>query len=346
MESMEIKKVLVTGSDGYIGSVLCSELLRQKYEVYGLDTLFYKKDIFADNKEKNKLFRLDTRKTDTLDLKGFDAIIHLAALSNDPIGQLNAKLTEDINFKATIELAKKAKKQGVKRFLFSSSCSIYGIAKKPVVNEKSKVNPLTEYAKSKIRAEKKLKELANKNFCVGILRNSTVYGFSPKFRDDLVVNNLVACALATGEIRIMSDGSPWRPLIDVRDLSNIFIEFLKTDCKKINGKIFNIGFNENNFQVKDIVFLIKKSLPKCKVIFTGEHGKDSRSYKVNFNKFRKLFPKMKQKWPLKKSIVNLILELKKRHYNLNDFENHKYTRLVSLKKLITKKKINKNLFWN
>jgi nucleoside-diphosphate-sugar epimerase len=343
---MEIKKVLVTGSDGYIGSVLCSELLRQKYEVYGLDTLFYKKDIFTDNKEKDKLFRLDTRKIDDLDLKGFDAIIHLAALSNDPIGQLNAKLTEDINFKATIELAKKAKKQGVKRFLFSSSCSIYGIAKKLVVNEKSKVNPLTEYAKSKIRAEKKLKELANKNFCVGILRNSTVYGFSPKFRDDLVVNNLVACALTTGEIRIMSDGTPWRPLIDVRDLANIFIEFLKVKQTKISGKIINIGFNKNNYQVRDIVEIIKKELPSCKVIFTGEHGKDSRSYKVNFNEFRKLFPKMKQKWPLKKSIVNLILELKKRHYNLSDFKNHKYTRLISLKKLITKKKINKNLFWN
>jgi len=346
MESMEIKKVLVTGCDGYIGNVLCCELLRQKYKVTGLDTFFYKKGLKKKDKKLGyKIINQDIRKLGLLDLSRYDAIIHLAALSNDPIGELNPRLTEEINYRATIKLAKKAKKQGVRRFLFSSSCSIYGIAKKPIVSELSSVNPLTEYARSKIKAEKELKKLASKDFCVSILRNSTVYGYSQKFRDDLVVNNLVACALTTGEIRIMSDGTPWRPLIDVRDLSNIFIAFLKADIKKINGRIINIGFNKNNYRVKDIVRLIQKELPYCKVVFTGEHGKDSRSYRVNFNKFNKIFSKIKQKWPLHKSIKDLIYNLKRNKYSLVDFSKHRYSRLVVLKELITLNKVDKILYW-
>ena len=342
MENMEIKKVLVTGSEGYIGSVLVNKLVRQGYKVAGMDTCYYSE---VPKNKKYQFLKHDIRDIDTLDLKRFDTIIHLAALSNDPMGEIDSSLTNDINYTSTVKLAKKAKKQGVKRFLFSSSCSIYGIAKTGGVDETSEVNPLTAYAKSKINSERELKKLASKTFCVGILRNSTVYGYSPRFRDDLVVNNLTASALSTNTIRIMSDGTPWRPLIDVRDLSDIFIEFLKMDSKKISGDIFNIGFNKNNFQVKDIVDLIKKELPQCDIIYTGEHGKDSRSYKVNFNKFRSTFPHTLQKWPMKKSIKDLIKKLKQIKYNKAHFENKTYTRLAGLNKIILQNKINNSLFW-
>jgi nucleoside-diphosphate-sugar epimerase len=341
-----MNKILVTGDRGYIGSVLVPLLLLRGYEVVGYDTGFFEKNLVPGYKDlRYKKINKDIRKVTLRDLEGFDGIIHLSALSNDPMGELDEKLTEDINFKASIHLARLAKKAGVSRFLFSSSCSIYGIAKNGVVNEHSKVNPLTAYARSKIKTEMELKKLSGKNFFVGLMRNSTVYGFSPRFRNDLVVNNLVTTALAFGEIRIMSDGTPWRPLIDVRDLSNIFIEFLETQNSAINGRIVNIGFSENNFQVKDLVDIVKRELPKCKIIYTGEHGSDSRSYKVEFDLFMKHFPNFKQKWQMNKSVKNLISELKKTKYGQKDFKSGKYTRLSVLIQHAANKKIDKSLYW-
>lgn len=335
--------ILVTGDRGYIGATLAPLLLKKNYKVVGLDTNFFKRNLDVQESLSYKKITKDIRDIEEKDLHGFEAIIHLSALSNDPMGEINPELTEAINFKASIRLARLAKKVGVSRFLFSSSCSIYGIAEKGVVDEKSKVNPLTAYAKSKIEMEEELKKLADNNFCVGLLRNSTVYGYSPKFRNDLVVNNFVTTALAYREIRVMSDGTPWRPLIDVRDLSKIFIEFLKADSRKINGKIINIGFNENNFQVKDLLDEVSHQLPKCSIVYTGEHGKDSRSYKVKFDLFKSLFPDIKQDWVLKKSVKNLITHLKAAEFNKKDFESGKYTRIAVLKRLIEEGKVDKNL---
>jgi len=180
---------------------------------------------------------------------------------------------------------------------------------------------------------------------LGVMRSSTVYGFSPRFRNDLVVNNLVTTALAFGEIRIMSDGTPWRPVIDVRDLSRIFIEFLTVDSKKINGKIINIGFNENNFQVKDIVSIVQKNIPNRKVIYTGEHGKDTRSYKVSFDRFESLFPQVKQEWTLEKSVKDMVINLKKIGFGKKEFESGKFSRLTMLKGLMNENKIDSQLFW-
>jgi nucleoside-diphosphate-sugar epimerase len=337
-------KVLVTGDRGYIGTVLVSLLLDNKFEVVGFDSEYFHSS-FEEKQKEYKKIRKDIRKVTKNDLKGIDAIIHLAALSNDPMGEINPNLTEEVNYKSTIKLARLAKKAGVKRFIFSSSCSIYGIAKSDTVDENSEVNPLTAYAKSKIQSEKALKKLADENFCVVLMRNATVYGYSPKFRNDLVVNNLVTCALALGKIKIMSDGTPWRPLIDVRDLSNAFIEFLKADSKKVNKEIINVGFNENNFQVKEVLAIVKKNLPECEIEFTGEHGADTRSYKVNFDKFNKTFPKFKKKWPLNKSVQNLIKYLKKANYSKDDFIDGKHTRLSVLSKLLKSKKVDESLFW-
>lgn len=339
-------KILVTGDMGYIGSVLVPKLLEKNYEVVGLDSGFFENNIFPGIREPlYKKISKDIRDVEKSDLKGIDAIIHLSALSNDPVGEVNPKLTENINYKASVRLAKLAKKVGVKRFLFSSSCSIYGIAKNGIVDERSTVNPLTAYAQSKIKTEEALTKLADKDFFVGLLRNSTVYGFSPRFRNDLVVNNLVTAALAFGEIRIMSDGTPWRPLIDVRDLSNIFIEFLETKNPKINGESINIGFNKNNFQVKDLVSEVKKNVEGCRVVYTGEHGKDARSYKVNFDKFSSLFPNFIQQWPLSRSVKDLVVRLKKMNFDKKDFESGIYTRLSVIKNMIDKNRLTKDLFW-
>lgn len=337
--------VLVTGDRGYIGSVLVPLLIHSGHRVVGFDTEFFKTEVTPLKNSYRKITK-DIREITKSDLRDINAIIHLSALSNDPMGEIDPYLTQEINFKSTIKLAKLAKKMNVGRFLFSSSCSIYGIAKEGKVDEKSPVNPLTAYAKSKIDTENGLIKLASSSFCVGIMRNSTVYGFSPKFRNDLVVNNLVTTALAFGEIRIMSDGTPWRPLIDVRDLSRIFEEFLIVDKDKINGKIINIGFDENNFQVKDIVSLVQKHIPDCKVVYTGEHGKDTRSYKVSFKKFRSLFPNIKQEWNLDKSIEDMVRNLKKINFNKKDFESGIYTRLSVLKKLSASKTLNPQLYWN
>lgn len=336
------RKVLITGSEGYIGSVLVKKLLQQEIPFDGLDTAFYGKKSFG---KKYHLIQKDLRNIKEIDLRPYSVVIHLAALSNDPMGELNPNLTNEINYKATVALAKKAKEQGVKRFIFSSSCSIYGIAENGIVNEKSKTNPLTAYAKSKIAVENALIELADNDFCVCLLRNSTVYGYSPSFRNDLVVNNLTSCVYATNKIKMMSDGTPWRPLIDVRDLSDIFIAFVKARAQKVNKQIFNIGFDENNFQVKQITEYIQKYLNNSEVEFTGEHGKDTRSYKVDFSKFKKAFPQIKKRWPIDKSIKDLLVQLKKINFTRNEFLTNKYARITILKQLLDDKLVDSNLFW-
>ncbi len=341
-----MKKVLVTGDRGYIGATLVPLLSKQRYEVVGVDSSFFKNTLDPVSHNPYRQITTDIRDITKDDLNDIGAIIHLCALSNDPMGEVNPNLTEDINFKATKRLAALAKEAGVARFLFSSSCSIYGIAKKGVVDENSPVNPLTAYAKSKIDAENELIKLSDKNFCIGIMRNSTVYGYSPKFRNDLVVNNLVTAALAYNQIRIMSDGTPWRPLIDVRDLAKIFLAFLEADSDKINRRIINVGFTENNFRVKDLVVEVKRQLPDCEIVYTGEHGTDTRSYRVKFDLFRSLFPHIEQEWNLPKSIADLIVHLRAVDFSKQDFESGKYTRLAELKKLLSERKLSSDLFWN
>lgn len=342
----KMKKILLTGADGYIGATLGPMLTKQGYQVTGLDNFYFEDQTLGNHQPSYKIIKKDVRQIENSDLDGFDVVIHLAALSNDPLGKINPELTQDINFQASLNLAKKAKKQGVKKFIFSSSCSIYGIGEEEVVNENSPINPLTAYAKSKIKTETELIKLSDDSFCVGLLRNSTVYGYSPKFRNDLVVNNLTTTGYFTGEIQIKSDGTPWRPLIDVRDLSQIFIEFVKADPKLINAEIFNIGFNQNNFQVKDVGDAVQTVLPNCKIVYTGEHGSDSRSYKVNFDKLHTAFPHLHLNWPLTKSIQDLVDHIKNSSYSLQDFQNNKFVRLDSFQKLIKEHKLNQNLEWS
>lgn len=339
------RKVLVTGDRGYIGAVLVPLLLKNDFEVIGVDTEFYKKGILRIISSKNyKKVSKDLRDIKLSDLKGVDTIIHLAALSNDPIGELDKNLTKEINFLTSVRLAKLAKKAGVKKFIFSSSCSIYGKSSKPVVNESSKVNPLTEYAKSKINTEKELIKLADKNFCISVMRNSTVYGFSPKFRDDLVVNNFIANGISTKKIVLKSDGTAWRPLIDVRDLSRAFILFVNADSKMINKKIFNVGFDSSNYLIKDVLKTVKGNLKDCEVILEGKGNKDLRSYRVSFEKFSSAFPDFKMEWDIDRSSRDMIKNLKSK-YSKKHLMTGVFTRIEVLKKLINTKKLNKSLKW-
>lgn len=333
MGRVGIKRVLVTGSEGYIGAVLAPLLVTKGYDVVGIDTCFYS----TTRNARNVLVRKDIRDISKNDFSGVDAVIHLAALSNDPVGALDEKLTRDINYEASVRLATLAKEAEVKRFLFSSSCSIYGKTERGVVNEESPVAPLTAYARSKIETERALKGLADDHFTVGLLRNSTVYGYSPNFRSDLVVNNFVVDALTHGEIRVKSDGTPWRPLIDVRDLSEIFVAFLAAQTTLINGEIINIGFSENNLQVRDILNIVQSVIPNCKVVYTGEHGRDARSYRVDFTKFCKVFPTIRQQWPIQKSVADMMSKLKAGASNV---------RVAVLERLMKAKKLDDRLYWS
>ena len=343
---MEMRRILLTGADGYIGSVLGEILVKNGYSVKGIDSFFFKNDTLGPYEPKFKIVKKDIRHLKPKDLEKIDAIIHLAGLSNDALSVLSPSLTEQINFKATISLAKMAKKVGVKKFLFSSSCSIYGISDDEIVNEQSKVNPLTPYAKSKIMSENALQDLADSDFFVGLLRNSTVYGYSPKYRNDLVVNNLTSCASVFSEIQIHSDGTPWRPFIDIRDLSHIFIAFLKTANEEVNGKIINIGFSENNLRVNDILPVIKTVYPGCRVVYTKKHGNDSRSYKVDFSLFKKLFPDISMRYSLKDSIKTLSQKLERHGFTHENFSSGKYERILSLRNLLKKELLSGRLFWS
>lgn len=340
---MDIKNVLVTGAAGYIGTVLVEKLLSSGFTTRGMDALFYEACLGGWRWRKG-IERKDIRSISLPDLQGIDAIVHLAALSNDPIGALDESLTYEINYKETVRLAKLAKAAGVKVFLFSSSCSVYGKSDTEWVTESSAVVPLTAYAKSKRQSEIELSALADSSFSVYLLRNSTVYGFSPCFRDDLVVNNFTVHGFTKGNIEIHSDGTPWRPLIDVRDLSSIIVRFLKELPQFCNGEIVNIGFPENNVQVRDILNLVHGALPMCEIIYTGKHGADTRSYRVKFDKLLSIFPNLRQEWTLDYSIRDLVQRLPY-FYSNEDSDTGLFTRLSVLKKLQDERRVNNNLYW-
>ncbi|MEO8568817.1 MAG: SDR family oxidoreductase [Ginsengibacter sp.] len=329
-------KIFVTGHNGYIGPHLISLLKEAGHFVTGCDiNLFNEAKIAEVIPPDNELLK-DIRDLTVDDLKGHDCIMHLAAISNDPMGDVNPEITYSINRQGSINLAKLSKAAGVQRFLFSSSCSIYGKGVNNDLDETAAVNPLTAYAISKIDVEKQLTEMADENFCPVFLRNSTAYGYSPMFRIDLVVNNLLACAIAKGDIRIMSDGQPWRPLIHCRDIARAFVEFASASPEKINAKAINIGANEENYQVKDVADIVQKLIPSAKIVFTGEVGNDPRDYRVNFDLLHRILPAFKLEYSLQSGMEDLFEKLKSIHFSEKDFDGERFTRLKLLKKHLDK----------
>lgn len=339
-------KVLVTGSNGYIGPILNNILLESGHDVIGLDTNFFDKecDLYPVQPTVEVITR-DVRNITEDDLKNVGAICHLAGLSNDPLGELNENLTLDINYKASVRLAKMAKKVGVQKFIFASSCSLYGISDtdKPVA-EDGELSPLTAYAKSKIQTERDILPLASKDFVVASLRNATAYGVSPRLRLDIVVNNLVGWAHTTNQINIMSDGTPWRPLVHIGDISRAFKAVIESTSDDINGEAFNTGINEENFQIRDVANLIKKVAPSCEINI-GNKSPDSRSYRVSFDKIMEYLPNFKPAWNLEKGIQELFDAYKKYNLTADQFNGRYFTRLKQIKYLLDSKKINSNLEW-
>lgn len=339
-------KVLVTGNLGYIGSVLTNKLQQQGYSVVGYDIGYYSDCITSECKPPNVQIKKDLRKIDENEVEGVDYIIHLASLSNDPLGAFMPNLTEEINYESTIKLAEYAKKQKVKRFIFASTQSIYGISKtdSELKEDSSFKDPITAYAKTKWKAEQEIMEMATDNFCVSALRPSTVFGPSPRFRADIVFNNLVACAFTSKKIEIWSDGSPWRPVVHIEDVCDAFIACLQAPEKNINKEAFNVGVPGGNYTVKDLAEAAKRCFSEANLVFLNQTGNDNRTYKVNFNKINSVLNDyFKPKWNLNNGGDELIEYFKKINLSIDDFRGKKTMRLKQLSYLTDNKICNKKL---
>ena len=324
-------KVFVTGHLGYIGVHLVRQLKEHGYQVTGCDINLFDGCAFDTFVNPDKELIKDYRLLTVDELKGYDCVMHLAAISNDPMGDLNEQITYDVNLHGSIQLATLAKEAGVPKFLFSGSCSVYGKGLKLDLAEEDTLNPITAYAISKVKTEEEVSKLADENFMPVYLRNATAYGYSPMLRIDLVVNNLLATAHAYNEIRIMSDGTPWRPLIHCSDIAKAFVYIAKADKKAVFNKAINIGANTQNYQVKDIASMIKAVMPQCTIVFTGEAGSDSRDYRVKFDLLNNLVPDFSCDYDLEKGIDELHAHYTKKGFSKDDFTADKYVRMKVLR---------------
>jgi len=331
-------RVLVTGSNGYIGSVLVPLLAGNGHEVRGLDSDLYGACTYGPTFPEFQFTRKDIRDVDLSDLKGYDAVIHLAALSNDPLSDLNPELTFEINHAASVRLATLSKKAGVGRFLFSSSCSTYGASGDAILDESASFNPVTPYGTTKVLVEKDVSALADGTFSPTFLRNATAYGVSPRMRFDLVLNNLVAWAYASGIVYLKSDGTPWRPLVHVEDIARAFITIL-------HNQAFNIGSNGENYKILDLARIVEKTVPGCRIEFAKDAGPDKRCYRVDFGKFRSTFPEHQLKWDAGSGAVDVFESYRKYGIRQEDFEGPRYKRIDHIKQLISTGRLDESLRW-
>jgi nucleoside-diphosphate-sugar epimerase len=338
-------RVLVTGTDGYLGSLLGPELLVRGFDVIGLDTGFYKERmLYRDGAFTPMTMTKDLRKIEGSELKGLDAIVHMAELSNDPAGQLAPNITFEINHKGSVLLAEMAKCAGVKRFIYTSSCSVYGVADQEFVDELSPVNPQTTYGVCKTLVERDVKELANDNFSPTFLRNATAYGASPRMRFDIVLNNLAGFAWTKHEIAMTSDGTPWRPLVHGLDICRAIIAVLEAPREAVHNQIFNVGDTAHNYRVREIAEIVADVFPGCKLTF-GAPSADNRSYRVSFEKIRKHLPGFKCEWDARRGAKQLYDLFKRIDMTAEVFNYRTFTRLKQLEYLIHTKQIDDHFFW-
>jgi len=339
-------RVLVTGHHGYIGVLLVPMLQNAGHDVVGLDTDLFVDSLFKGPLPKVRSIVKDLRDVERHDLEGFDAICHLAALSNDPLGNINPQLTYEINHHGSVNLAKLAKAAGVKRFLFSSSCSTYGAASQDVLlTEEAEFNPVTPYGHSKVLVERDVRELADKTFSPTYLRNTTAYGVSQLLRFDLVVNNLVAWAITTGKVMIKSDGTPWRPLVHIEDICRAFLAILEAPCDAVHNQAFNVGITEENYQVRDLAQIVKETVPNCEIEYSADGGPDKRCYRVDFSKIKREVPTFKPQWNVRRGAKELYDTCRQADLTLEDFEGPKFKRIDHIKRLMAAELLDENLRW-
>lgn len=324
-------RILLTGHLGYIGAVMAPFLSAAGHDVTGLDTGYFADCVMGPPVPALPELRMDLRDVTPGDLEGFDAVVHLAALSNDPVGDLEPEQTYDINHRASIHLARCALQAGVGRFLYSSSCSIYGKAgTSGPLDETAEFAPVTPYAESKVRVEHELFALADDDFVCVSLRNATAYGWSPLLRTDIVLNDLVAWALLTGEIKVLSDGTPWRPIVHIEDISRAFLAALEAPAAVVQGQAYNVGRDEENYQVADIAAIVAEVVPHATVTITGEAGNDPRSYQVDFAKITRDLPAFQPQWTARRGAAQLVEAYRSMGLTMESFQQ-RYKRLPVLR---------------
>jgi nucleoside-diphosphate-sugar epimerase len=342
----KVKKILITGHEGYIGSVMTPHLAQAGYDITGMDTGYFSECTLVPGAENVKTIHKDIRDLNAEDLEGFDAVIHLAALSNDPIGNLNDGWTEDINFHASVKLAELASQAGVSRFLFSSSCIMYGASNAAVVTEESPLDPKTEYARSKVKAEAAITKMATASFSPIFLRNGTIYGVSPRMRFDTVFNDLVGSATTTGKVIVLSDGKPWRPVVHVQDVARMFQAALEAPIEAVHNQAFNAGADSLNHQIIELAEIAVKTVPGCKLEVVAKPSADQRTYKAAFSKFARTFPDFKFRWNAVAGAAELFETFKRVKLTHAEFVDKKFTRLKWLRYLLDSRRLDGALRWS
>jgi nucleoside-diphosphate-sugar epimerase len=320
-------------------------LIAKAHEVVGLDSDLFERCTFGDGIQNIPELKKDIRDVEVADLDGFDAVIHLAGLSNDPLGDLNPELTYEINHAASVRLASLAKEAGVTRFIFSSSCSNYGAGGENFLNEESQFNPVTPYGISKVRVEQDVAKLADSNFSPTFLRNATAYGVSPRLRFDLVLNNLVAWAFATGRVYIKSDGTPWRPIVHIEDISRAFIAVLHAPREVVHNQAFNVGRNEDNYRIRELAEIVEETVPGCSIEYAQDAGPDKRCYRVDCSKIVRTLPEFKPQWNARKGAQELYAAYQNVGLTLEDFEGARYKRIAHIQQLLSSDRLDETLRW-
>jgi nucleoside-diphosphate-sugar epimerase len=338
-------RVLLTGHHGYLGAIAGPVLGAAGHDVIGLDTGFYRGCDLGPPHEAVAGLELDIRDVAAAHLQGFDAVVHLAGLSNDPLGDLDPGLTRDINLDATVRLARAAREAGVGRFLFASSCSMYGASEDERVREDAPLMPLTAYAESKVRSEEALAELADDDFSPVFMRFATVHGVSPRLRVDIVLNNLVGWAYTTGAVRILSDGTPWRPVIHVGDVADSIAALLEAPREAVHGEAFNVGADSENYQVRDLAELAREAVPGSTVEYGGSNDPDPRSYRVDFGKFAETLPGLRLARTARESARELAAAYEAAGLTFEEFDGERFTRLKRLRSLLGDGSLRDDLRW-
>ena len=338
-------KILVTGTEGYLGSLLAPILMREGHEILAVDTGFYKSGwLYHGAPMTPRTLLKDIRQITREDLEGMEAVVHMAELSNDPTGELAPHITYEINHKGSVRLAALAKQAGVGRFVYMSSCSVYGVAAESYVTEESAVNPQTAYAICKTLVERDLQPMADDGFSPTFLRNATAYGASPRMRFDIVLNNLAGLAWTTREIKMVSDGTPWRPLVHALDIAQAIVRVLDAPRAAIHNQIFNVGETSHNYTIKEVAEVVAEVFPGCKLSF-GQQGSDNRSYRVSFDKIKAQLPGFQCVWDARRGARQLHDVFQEIDLTADLFNGRGFTRLKQLEYLIRTRQIDQDFFW-